>query len=464
MMKAMTNVSRGVGLRLLTVLSPLLATGIAGRVEARPSPKVKADRGLTQATVSGHTVDSAVPRRAAAAVRPRAEAGKALSSDAGLTELGSIATDVRISSEPGVVLAGTLYLPAGHSKGPYPLAVMIQGHGPNKRGGFSEIIKRLATDGIASLEYDKRGVGQSTGTYEEDVERLTADAAAAVATMRHRSDIVGSRIALVGHSGGGVIAPSAAAADPEIAAVVTLAGNVGDGLPYVRTGLYRQMMKMIVGGQDALIGPAADAAMVLLQARMDSGDAATITRLRTDAVDRFESAGFPRLQAEQALAMIDVPEAWGAKKFRSASDLKALHIPVLAIYGTKDTVVDDAPAARAALAKDRRARIVMLDGLGHSFQEAAVTGTSDEVSKLGPYLGSPRLVTVVGDWLRDALSSKGGERTGTSSNGNPEALGNQRKKPLGRRLSQQQHAPLPQSASDCRSDSASSGRASYLWK
>ncbi|MDY1010290.1 alpha/beta hydrolase, partial [Sphingomonas sp. CFBP9019] len=132
----------------------------------------------------------------------------------------------------------------------------------------------------------------------------------------------------------------------------------------------------------------------------------------SNAVDRFESAGFPRAQAEQALAMIDVPEAWGAQKLRSASDLRALHIPVLAIYGTKDTLVDDAPAARAALASNRRARIVMLDGLGHSFQEGALTGVPDEASKLGPYLGSPRLVAVVGDWLRDALWSKSGTGIG----------------------------------------------------
>jgi pimeloyl-ACP methyl ester carboxylesterase len=377
MIKTMTSASRGSPYRVLTALLALLATGIAGRVEAQP----------------------------------QAEVGIPSSNHARLAVPGPTATDVRISSEPGVVLAGTLYLPAGHSKGPYPLAVLIEGNGPNKRGGFSEIIKRLSVDGIAALEYDKRGVGQSTGTYEEDVERLTADARAAVAAMRHRSDIIGSRIALVGHSGGGVIAPSAAAADPDIAAVVTLAGNVGDGLPYVRKGLYKQMMKMVVGGRDTLIGPATDAAMALLQVRVDSRDAA-IARLHANAVDRFEAAGFPRAQAEQALAMIDVPEAWGARKLRSASDLRALHIPVLAIYGTKDTLVDDAPAARAALASNRRARIVMLDGLGHSFQEGAVAGEPDEASRLGPYLGSPRLVAVVGDWLRDALWSKTGTGMG----------------------------------------------------
>ena len=369
MMKAMTDMFWWSPIRLSTALLLLPATGIAGRIEAQ-----------AQAAV-----------------------GKPSPNRLGLAVPGPIATDVRISSEPDVVLSGTLYLPAGHGKGPYPLAVMIQGNGPNKRGGFFELINRLSADGIAALEYDKRGVGQSTGTYEEDPERLTADAAAAVAAMRHRSDIAGSRIALVGHSGGGVIAPAAAAADPNIAAVVTLAGNVGDGLPYVRKGLYRQMMKMVVGGRDTLVGPAADAAMTLLQARVDSRDATTISRLRANAIDRFEAAGFLRAQAEQALTMIDVPDAWKGSKLRSASDLKALHIPVLAVYGTKDTVVDDAPAARAALASNHLARVVMLDGLGHSFQEGAVTGAPDEASKLGPYLGSPRLVAVVGDWLRDTL-------------------------------------------------------------
>jgi pimeloyl-ACP methyl ester carboxylesterase len=366
-MKAMTNVSGGVVLRLSTALLPLLVTGVASRVQAQ----------------------------------------------AGMVGPDAHATEIRISSEPGVVLAGTLYLPAGHGKGPYPLAVLIKGQGAYARGGYSEIIKRLVTDGIAALEYDKRGTGQSTGTYEEDPMRLTADAAAAVAAMRHRSDIAGGRIALVGHSGGGVIAPATAAADSDIAAVVTLAGNVGDGLPYVRARIYRQMMKMIVGGRDALVAPAVDAVMDLLQARVDSGNAETIARLRANVVDRFEAAGFPRPQAEQALAMIDVPEAWNGSKLRSASDLKALHIPVLAIYGTEDPMaLDDVPAARAALARNARARIVMLDGLGHSFQDSRGTATVNGASNLGPYLGSPRLVTLVGDWLRDTLSSKHGRGMG----------------------------------------------------
>ena len=310
------------------------------------------------------------------------------------------ATEVRMASEPGVTLAGTLHLPRDRGHTPYPLAILIQGHGPNGRGGYTEIIRHLNAHGIAALEYDKRGVGQSTGPYKEDLQRLTADAAAAVAAMRRNPEIDGSRIALIGHSQGGVIAPAVAAADPTIAAVVTLAGSVGDGLPYLRQAILNQMLA--AGRPQGAAVPAVDAAMTLLQARIDQQDAATIARLRAAVVAQFEAAGFPRPAAESALAMIDTEEAWQADKLRSASDLKALQVPVLAVFGGKDPLVVaavEAAEARAALAANPRGTVVVLDGLSHWFQEGAVTGSQEEVAKLGPNAGSPRLVALVGDWL-----------------------------------------------------------------
>lgn len=316
-----------------------------------------------------------------------------------------VASDVRIPSEPGVVLAGTLHLPAGHGHAPFPLAVLIQGHGPNGRGGFTQIVKRLTVRGIAVLEYDKRGIGQSTGRYEEDIERLTTDAAAAVAAMRRRPDIDGHRIAVIGHSQGGVIAPAVAAADPGIAAVVMLAGSVGDGLPYLRRALYNQMIA--AGRPETAAASVVDAAITLLQARIDGKDAQTIERLRAAVIDGFEAAGFARPQAEGALAMIDTEEARRGNKLRSASDLKALHIPVLAVFGAKDPLVvasDEAPEARKALAHNPRGEVVVLEGLSHWFQEGAITGGEEEVAKLGPNAGSPRLVALVAGWLNDTLN------------------------------------------------------------
>lgn len=318
-----------------------------------------------------------------------------------------VATDVRIASEPGVTLAGTLHLPAGAGHAPYPLAILLQGHGPNGRGGYTEIIRRLTAHGIAALEYDKRGIGQSTGIYKEDVERLTADAKAAVATMRRTPAIDGRRIVLIGHSQGGVIAPAVAAADPTIAAVVTLAGSVGDGLPYLRQAMLSQMRA--AGRPQTVAEPAADAALALLQARADRRDAATIAQRRAEVIARFEAAGFPRPLAEGALARIDTEEVWRADKLRSASDLKTLQMPVLAVFAEKDPLVVasvEAAEARKALAANPRGSVVVLDGLSHWFQEGAVTGGEEEVARLGPNAGSPRLVALVGDWLDRVIGEK----------------------------------------------------------
>ena len=138
-------------------------------------------------------------------------------------------------------------------------------------------------------------------------------------------------------------------------------------------------------------------------------DAATIETLRAAVLEKFQAAGFPRPMAERALATIDTPSTWKTSPLRSASDLKMLRMPVLAVFGARDTLVVasvEAPAARAALANNPNGQVVVLDGLAHWFQEGAVTGAEDEVAKLGPNLGSPRLVTLVGDWLRDVLAPR----------------------------------------------------------
>ncbi|PCD01933.1 hypothetical protein COC42_10540 [Sphingomonas spermidinifaciens] len=315
----------------------------------------------------------------------------------------AVPIDLTIPSKQAT-LAGTLHLPTGH--GPFPVAIVIQGHGPNGRGGFDPVIARLNRDGIAALEYDKRGIGQSTGTYVEDIGLLTTDAQAAVAAMRARPDIDGRHVALIGHSQGGVVAPAVAAADPSIGAVVTLGGSVGDGFTGLAEALRRQMIA--AKRPAAAIDPAVDAALTLLRARAAGRDEAAVAPLRLTLVERLQGLGFTRPEAESGLKMIDVPEAWAADRVCSASDLAATKAPVLAIYGGKDPLVIAAPeaaAARTALAANRKATVVVFDDLSHWFQDGAVTGDEKEVPGLGPNLGSPRVVALVGDFVASALKS-----------------------------------------------------------
>lgn len=317
-----------------------------------------------------------------------------------------VAEAVSIPSDPGIVLAGTLRTPVGRGAGPFPIAICIQGHGPNGRGGFNILMDRLLADGIATLDYDKRGIGQSTGTYSEDPDGLTRDAQAAVAAMRRRAAIDGARIALVGHSQGGVIAPTVAAADPRIAAVVTFAGPVGDGIEMFRRSLHDDLIAS--GHEEAKVKPLVEASMALLRARVGHAGADIIRPLQAAVIDGLVANGFTREQAAGALAKFDTDETYAITRFSSASDLRSLHIPVLELFGSLDPIVrapGNAAAARAALAQNPRGKVVVFEGLSHWFKEGAKTGSEAENAKLGANIGSPRAVARVGDWLTDVFAA-----------------------------------------------------------
>jgi fermentation-respiration switch protein FrsA (DUF1100 family) len=151
-----------------------------------------------------------------------------------------VSEDVSYSSGE-IKMAGTLTIPDnGHEM--YPAAVLISGSGPQDRnedtmgpgglklGIFKQIAHVLSENGIAVLRYDDRGTGESGGNFAEaSQEDLVQDAQAAVSYLKTREDIFADRIALIGHSEGGIIAPRIAAEDSKIRAIVLLAGTAKKG-------------------------------------------------------------------------------------------------------------------------------------------------------------------------------------------------------------------------------------------
>ena len=80
--------------------------------------------------------------------------------------------DVTYPGVGGVTLAGTLLIPAHQQETRVPGVIIVAGSGPtdrngNQAGGFTtdlyrQLADQLALQGIASLRYDKRGIGLST--------------------------------------------------------------------------------------------------------------------------------------------------------------------------------------------------------------------------------------------------------------------------------------------------------------
>jgi pimeloyl-ACP methyl ester carboxylesterase len=131
--------------------------------------------------------------------------------------------EVRIGS-----LAGTLTLPPG--AGPFAAAVLVHGSNAAGREEFQTFSAYLESIGVAVLAVDKRGVGQSGGTFpgsrasERTIGLLASDAQAQVRFLRTLAAIDKSRIGLLGASLAGWVIALAAARDSGVRWAVPLVG------------------------------------------------------------------------------------------------------------------------------------------------------------------------------------------------------------------------------------------------
>ena len=158
------------------------------------------------------------------------------------------AEDVLVKTPAGHTLAGTLTLPKGASRAkPVSAIVTATGSGPQDRDEaiglpgfrpFRQIADTLARRGIAVLRMDDRGTGESGGTFKGSTSPdFAEDVRAGLAYLRTRPDIRSDRLGVLGHSEGAIIAPMVAEKEPDLRAIVLLAGIAQPG----RTALHFQI-------------------------------------------------------------------------------------------------------------------------------------------------------------------------------------------------------------------------------
>ena len=125
-------------------------------------------------------------------------------------------------------LAGTFARPRNDIP-PGPAALIVAGSGPSSRDGsfgtYRQIAHGLATAGIRSLRYDKRGVGASRVLVEREddlvIRHFVDDALLAARDLAARADV--ASVFIIGHSEGALIATLAAHKMP-LAGIALLAG------------------------------------------------------------------------------------------------------------------------------------------------------------------------------------------------------------------------------------------------
>ncbi|WP_419510527.1 alpha/beta hydrolase [Alistipes sp.] len=257
-------------------------------------------------------------------------------------------------------LRGTLLTPEAGSG---TAALIIAGSGPTPRNGnannYLYLAQALEKAGVASLRYDKRGIGASlfddpAKMSDAVLEDFIGDAAAWAEFLAGEGF---RRIVLIGHSEGALIAFCAAQQAPEVDAVISLAGA---GYPL------DEVLQLQLAAQ---LAP--DNMALLLQA-----NAITASLKRGERVESYP----PQLEA---LFHPSVQTFWiSSLRYDPRTEIRKVTVPVLLVNGDNDLQVP--PDNAEALAKAQpRARKIIIRGMTHPLKKAAGRTPADQMAAYG---------------------------------------------------------------------------------
>jgi uncharacterized protein len=233
-------------------------------------------------------------------------------------------------------LGATLVLPTAVRRP--PVVVFVTGSDPDDREAWRYEASVLANAGVASLLYDKRGVGESSGASHDlaSWDDLAGDLTGAVNWLASRPDLVDTaRIGVIGQSQGTWIIAKVAARDPRVKYMVSIAGS---GMSAAEQETYRTSALMRAAGfPQREIDRAVDfQRRKFAVARTGLGWEAldsTMRQLRADSVRWFP--GYGTGAATRSLAVLRL---YGVLQFNydPTHDLERTRIPTLVIMGEND--------------------------------------------------------------------------------------------------------------------------------
>lgn len=268
-----------------------------------------------------------------------------------------------ILTTPTGEIHGILLMPDNEE--PCPLVIIIAGSGPTDMNGntigselqnnsLKMLAEGLAAKGIASLRYDKRGIGKSQAAIMSEEElrfEHYIDDAAAWADM-FSADKRFSTIAIAGHSEGSLIGMVAAQKSTAVEAYISIAGC---GRP-----AHEVIEEQLNSQPDQVRNEAAAINRELLQGRIVEDVPNYLAALYRKSVQPYLISWF---------------------RYNPAKEIAKLKIPVLILQGDKDIQVGVKEAERLYLAR-MFSSFYIIEGMNHVLKHCE---GNDMLSQLEAY-------------------------------------------------------------------------------
>lgn len=300
-------------------------------------------------------------------------------SDPSLTE-----SPVTVKTLAGT-LSGTLTMPKDAS-GKIPVVLIIAGSGPTDRNcnsgfglktdAFKYLAEGLGKAGIASLRYDKRGVGQSVSSQKEIDTKFTdlSDDAGALLVKLQEDDRF-SKVFVLGHSEGSLVGMVACYTAENLGGFISLAGPG-------RTG------------------------EVIIKEQMKSAPPSVVAEFKTITDSLRKGKTIPKVDpALYALARPSVQPFLMSEIFIDPTRvIKKIKLPILIIQGTNDLQVTVTDAELLKKAKSE-ATLKIINEMNHVLKQAPADSQQNMATYIDPSLPlHPELVPDIVNFIKGVKS------------------------------------------------------------
>jgi uncharacterized protein len=300
----------------------------------------------------------------------------------GYTTQSSKSVEVHITTSTGT-LYGTQIIPT--SNVPEPVVLIIAGSGPTDRdgnnplGGPNNSLKLLAEGlaghGIASIRYDKRGIGESSaaGPKQVDLRFDTYVEDAALWIQQLQADSRFSSVTVIGHSEGsliGMLATQKTGAD----AFVSIAGPAQTASQVIRDQLRPRLPDALWQQNEQIL------------TALEQGN--TVTSVPPELNMFYRSRVQPYLIS------------WF--RYTPAQEIRRLTVPVLIVQGTTDIQVPVSEAQALKMAKPD-AELRMIEGMNHVLKAVPLDPKQQNASYSEPTLPVvPELVEGISQFIHSS--------------------------------------------------------------